>query len=191
MKIFKLIPALFLSIFSLASHAQTEIPKGFKKGNITLTNGSLLSGSIKENIRGNSSIIFITEAGGKKKSYEGTELLSAEIGGAKFLCLKGDFFRVISEGDLSFLQKSGDASGKPSYNGNEAVFSNGTEGKPGDYYIYDKRNKQLKLVSRKNFTEVTAAAFAGNAEAMDKAKTANNDLVQLKEAVEIYNSHGN
>ena len=76
-----------------------------------------------------------------------------------------------------FLQKSSDASGKPTYNGNEKVFSSGTEGKPDDYFMYDNKGKQLKLVSKKNYTEVTAAAFANDTAALDKAKSINGDFL--------------
>ena len=188
MKSLKLIPAIILVLIFSSGQAQTEAPKGFKKGTIILADNSSVSGNIKNNIRSNASVTFISETGGKKKSYNGDELISAEIEGTKYLCMKGDFFRIISNGGLSFLQKSSDASDKPTYNGNEASFSNGTEGKIDDYFIYDSRNKQLKRISKKNFNEVTAAAFAGNTAAIDKAKALNGDVAQLKEAVEIYNN---
>ena len=187
----KIITALVISIVSLVlsqANAQTEVPKGFKKGTIVLADGSSLPGFIKDNIRNNASVLFISEAGGKKKNYDGSDLNTAEIEGTKFFCIKGDFFKVLSEGELNFLQKSSDASDKPTYNGNEATFSSGTEGKPNDYFIYNTKDKQLKLVSRKNVDEVIAASFAGNTAAIDKAKTASGDLSQLKVAVEIYNN---
>lgn len=187
----KIITALVISIVSLVlsqANAQTEVPKGFKKGTIVLADGSSLPGFIKDNIRNNASVLFISEAGGKKKNYDGSDLNTAEIEGTKFFCIKGDFFKVLSEGELNFLQKSSDASDKPTYNGNEATFSSGTEGKPNDYFIYNTKDKQLKLVSSKNVDEVIAASFTGNTAAIDKAKTASGDLSQLKVAVEIYNN---
>ena len=191
MKSWKIIMAVVLSIVFLQGQSQTETPKGFKKGTLILADNSSISGNIKNNIHSNASVIFISETGGKKKNYDGSDLISAEIEGTKYLCLKGDFFRIISYGGLSYLQKSSDASGKPSYNGNEAIFINGTEGKPGDYFIYDNSNKQLKWISKKNFNEVTAAVFAGNSAAIDKAKAVNGDVSLLKEAVEIYNNPDN
>lgn len=184
----KLLFVIILSMAFLQVPAQTEAPKGFKKGTITLADGSSQSGLVKDNIRNNSSVAFIAQGEEKKKNYSGAELISAEIEGTKFLCINGDFFKVISEGELDFLQKSSDASGKPSYNGGEAVFSSGTEGKPGDYFIYETKNKQLKLISKKNLDEVIASTFAGSAAAIDKAKQVNSDMSQLKDAVEIYNS---
>jgi hypothetical protein len=191
MKILKILPALILSIAFLQLNAQTEVPKGFKKGTIVLADSSSVPGLIKDNIRSNASVIVMSEAGEKKKNYNGSELLSAEIEGIKFLCINGDFFRIISQGELNFLQKSSDASGKPTYNGNEAIFSNGTEGKPDDYFIYDNKSKELKLVSKKNFDEVVAKTFAGYTAAIDRAKTANGDVAQLKDAVDMYNNRSN
>ncbi|MEP7373015.1 MAG: hypothetical protein ABI675_06455 [Chitinophagaceae bacterium] len=191
MKNLKIVLVVVLSVYFTVTQAQTEAPKGFKKGTLTLADNSTISGNIKSNIRSSASVSFLSEEGGKKQNYDGSELISAEIDGTKFICIKGDFFRVISNGGLSFLQKASDASNKYSYNGNEAVFSSGTEGKPDDYFIYDSRNKELKRISKKNFDEVTAAAFAGNAAAIDKAKAVNGDIAQLKEAVEIYNSQAN
>lgn len=191
MKRVKILSAVILCIAFLQANAQTEIPKGYKKGTIVLADNSSQSGYIKDNIRSNASVTLVNETGGNKKSYNGSELISAEIEGAKYFCIHGDFFRVISQGELNFLQKSSDASGKVSYNGNEAIFSNGTEGKPNDYFIYNNKNKELKLVSKKNFDEVVAKTFAGNSAAIDKAKTANGDVAQLKDAVEVYNNSNN
>jgi hypothetical protein len=176
-----------VSLVLTQANAQPEVPKGFKKGALVLADGSDLAGYIKDNIKSSASVLFISETGGKKKNYNGSDLNSAEIEDSKFICVKGDFFKVLSEGELSFLQKASDASGKPTYNGNEATFSSGTEGKLNDYFIYTASSKQLKLISKKNVDEVIAASFAGYTAAIDKAKTANGDLSQLKDAVDIYN----
>lgn len=188
MKIVTTVIAVLFSFILPQLNAQPENPKGFKNAIIILADGSSLTGFVKENIRKNASITFTASGGGPKKNYDGSELLSAEIEGTKFICINGDFFRVLCEGELSFLQKSSDASGKPVYNGTEAIFSSGTIGKPNDYFIYDSRDKRLKLVSRKNIGEVAAASFAGCTAAIDMANAINGDLSQLKEAVEVFNN---
>ena len=188
MKSLKMLSVVLFSLHLLQANAQSELPKGFKKGTVVLADNTSLSGYVKDNMRSNASVGFISATGEKKKTYTGSELNSTEIDGAKYMCLNGDFFKVISEGELNFLQKASDASGKPSFNGNDAVFSNGTEGKPDDYFIYNSKSKELKLVSKKNFDEVINRTFAGNAAAIDKAKAANGDVAQLKEAVDVYNS---
>ncbi len=180
--------ALFLSLVFLQVQAQNEIPKGFKKGTLILADSSKVSGYIKDNIRNDAAVTLVAETGGKKKNYSGTELLSAELDATKYICISGDFFKILCEGDLCFLQKASDAAGKPSYNGAEAVFTSGTEGKPSDYFIYDTRSKALKLITKKNINEVASSVFAGNSKAIDKAKLVNGDLAQLKDAVEEYNN---
>jgi hypothetical protein len=189
MKIIQSIAAtLLLSFFVIQVQAQGEIPKGFKKGSIVLNDNSVLSGFVKDNMGKDASVWFVTASGDKKKNYSGAEILSAEIDGSSFICINGDFFKVICKGELCFLQKQSDASGKVSYNGPNAVFSNGTEGRPGDYFFYTAATKTLQLVSKKNLSEVTAASFNGNAAALDKAKAAADNIEILKEAVNIYNN---
>ena len=188
MNILNTVAATVLSLVFLQVNAQSEAPKGFQKGTIILADNSQLAGFVKDNIRKDASITFIQQAGEKKKNYSGSELAGAEIDGTKFICISGDFFKVLCQGELCFLQKSSDASGKPTYNGNQAIFSSGTEGKINDYFIYNGKDKQLKLVSKKNINEIAATSFAGNTAAIDKAKTVNGDLAQLKEAVEVYNN---
>ena len=168
MKIFKTLSILFLSLFLLQSQAQENLPKGFKKGSLVLADNTVLSGYIKENISKNASVILLTEDGKNKKNYDGDGLLSVTIDSTRFICIKGDFFRLLCEGDLCLLQKSSDASRKPTYNGSEAIFSNGTEGKPGDYFTYTTANKQLKLVNRKKFDAVVAESFASCAASIEK-----------------------
>ena len=92
------------------------------------------------------------------------------------------------EGELSFLQKASDASSKPVYVGSEAMFINGTQGRPGDYFIFNKSLQQLKLVNNKNVTEVTAQTFINCEAAIAKAKGTGTDISLLKDTVVIYNN---
>jgi hypothetical protein len=189
MKIASNFMALVLSLALLQANAQIKVPNGFKKGTVVLAGGNTIPGFIKDNMRIEASIVFLAEAGGKKKTYDASQLNSIEIEGVKFLCISRDFFKVLSEGDLNFLQKSSDVSGKVFYNGNEPIASVGTEGRPGDYFMYGSISKQLNLISKKNFDEVIATSFENNTAAIDKAKTVRDDLSRLKEAVDIYNKH--
>ena len=106
MKFPAFIIATLFSISFLQLQAQNEIPKSFAKGHIVLADGSSIPGYIKENMRSNASLTIIEEAGGKKRNYNGSELMGVYIDSARFLCIKGDFFKVICEGDLYFLQKA-------------------------------------------------------------------------------------
>lgn len=179
--------AFSLGLATVTVSAQTEAPKGYKKGTIIFADNSSATGYVKNNMSKDATVQFINESGGAKKNYSGSDLLSAEIDGQTYTCINGDFFKVICKGNLCFLQKQSDASGKVSYNGSNAVFSSGTEGKPGDYFFYTRSSKTLKLVSKQNIEEVAASSFNGNAAALDKAKAAGNNIEELKEAVNIYN----
>ena len=187
MKVLNTLALTVLSLVFVEADAQTDIPKGFSNGAITLGDGTRQPGLIKDNIRKDASVAFIT-TGDKKINYDGTDLLSAEIDGTKYICIKGDFFKVLCEGELSFLQKSSDASGKVTYNGTEAILSSGTDGKRNDYFIYNTNARQLKLVSKKNVEEIAATSFADCTAAIEKAKTINGDLSQFRGAVEEYNN---
>ena len=185
MKILKMLSLAALSFIFLQAGAQTEAPKGFGKGKIVLPDNTVVTGFIKDNIRKDASVIVFSD--GTEKNYNGSDIVSAEINDASFICINGDFFKVVCTGEISFLQKSSNASSKPSYNGNEVIFISGTEGKPGNYFIYDNRNQQLKLVSKKNLEAVIARTFGGYSPAVEKAKAAQGNIAQLKEAVEMYN----
>ena len=189
MKILKMFSALLLSLFVLQVTAQTEAPKGFSKGKIVLPDNTVVTGFIKDNIRKDASIVMLSD--GKEKKYHGADIASAEIDAASYVCIKGDFFKVVANGELTFLQKSSNASSKPTQVGNEVFFISGTDGKPGDYFIYENKNQQLKLVSKKNLTAVVANIFGGYSPAIAKAKAAEGDIVLLKDAVETYNNRNN
>jgi hypothetical protein len=168
--------------------AQKEIPKEFSSGSVILSDSTIVKGYIKESIRSHAAVLIMTEAGGKKKNYTGNELIAATIDSSRFLCIKGDFFRIVCDGEISFLQKSSDASGKPVYNGTEALFINGTEGRVNDYFFYDSKQQQLKLLTRKNMGEIVAGTFNNCTAAIAKARETGSDLAQLRQAVEIYNN---
>lgn len=184
MKLLKLLPAIACSLLLLQATAQ-DAPKGFTPGKITLADYSVVSGFVKDNIRKDASVTLL--ANGKEKKYNGADIAAAEVGDARYNCIKGDFFKVVCNGELTFLQKSSDASGKPTTVGNEVFFLSGTEGRPGDYFIYENKSQQLKLVSKKTLTDVVASSFNNYAPAIEKAKAAQADIAQLKDAVEVYN----
>ena len=184
MKILKQLSAVALSLLFLQTNAQ-DAPKGFSKGNIVLPDNTSIGGLIKDNIRKDASVIVWID--GKEKKYNGSDIESAEIDGTSYYCIKGDFFKVVCNGELTFLQKSSNAASKPTTIGNEVFFLSGTEGRPGDYFIYENKSKELKLVSKKNLNTVVSTSFDGYSPAIEKAKVAKEDIALLKDAVETYN----
>ncbi|GAB2807398.1 hypothetical protein [Ferruginibacter profundus] len=176
-----------IGLFVATATAQTNAPEGFTRASITLANGTVQSGFIKDNIKKSASVIFTDESGNNKKVYEGSDINGVTIAAVNFVCINGDFFKTICSGKLCFLQKASNAAGKASYNGTEAVFSNGTEGKIGDYFIY--AGKKLKLINKKTVDTFISNDLTGCTAAIEKAKTINGDISRLQEAVDIYNSY--
>ena len=186
MKILKTLSVILLSITIMQVNAQTGIPKGYAKGTIVLQDNSIVTGYIKDNLKKDASVSFINE-NNKKIKYSGNDISSVEIDGIKYAAIKGDFFKVICNGDLLFLQKASDASGTMTYNGTEAIYASGTPGKPGDYFIYTNKDQQLQLLSSKTIEAVTGSVFADYKPAIEKAKEVKGDIAQLSQAVLIYN----
>lgn len=178
--------AILSSTVFTGLQAQTDTQKGFGKGSLTLPGNSVITGYIKDNMKCDASVVLLTETGIKKR-YAGTEIVAVTIDSCRFICIKGDFFRVLCDGELNFLQKLSDASAKAAYNGNELLFMNGTEGKLNDYFFYEKSQQQLHLLTRKNLAAVVNGAFNNCIAAIDKVKESGSDIARLGQAVEIYN----
>jgi len=156
----KIIPILALYLITLQMQAQTPPPgKHFRPGHVLLSDSTSLTGYIRDYMHPNASIVFLDAATGKKRTLTGAQLLSLDIDTTHYLCLKGDFFKIIAASDLLFLQKSSDASGKPAYNGTEPILVNGTEGRLNDYFLYDPAGHSLQLVNGKTVAHVIPTAF--------------------------------
>jgi hypothetical protein len=179
--------AIILLAFMVSLQAQNTIPVGFVKADLVLDNGNSLSGYVKENIKKASAVVFVDEAGNNKKQYEGSDIKTISIDTLHFICIRGDFFKVLCAGKLNYLQKASNSSAKPTYNGTEAIFANGTEGKIGDYFIYS--DQQLKLLSRNNMDSFISKDLAGCSEAMQQAKASNGNLAKISVAVATFNNY--
>jgi hypothetical protein len=182
---------LFLTLIIFANlgnaNAQTKIPEGYKKTSLQLFNGTSLNGYSKDNIKKSASVVFIENETTKKIIYDGSQINTIKIDEEDFLCVSGDFFKIISTGKLMYVQKQSNASDKMSYNGTEAIFNSGTEGKIGDYFIYT--HNKLKLINKKSIASFIETDLAGNIAAIEKAKTIDGDFLKLKEAINIYNNN--
>ena len=181
----KKIIVLAATFFALL-HTQAQAPEGFSKGSVTLADGTAITGYVKDNIKKGAAITFVSDKGGEKKLYNSTEINAVTIDAASFISVKGDFFKVICNGKMNFLQKASNAAGKTIYNGSEAIVLPGTEGKIGDYFSYS--NNQLTLINKKTVDTFIADQLSTCTAAVEKAKTINGDIAALAEAVIIYNT---
>ena len=180
--------AMFLTVICMAAMANktnAQAPEGFVQGSVTLSNGSVITGYVKEAIKKNAAISF-ADAKGNKQQYDGSQINGAMVDTVNYLCIRGDFFKIICTGKICFLQKASNASGKASFNGTEAVFASGTEGKIGDYFAYS--NNQLTHLTKKTVNSFITGQLSTNVAAVEKAKAANRDIALLAEAVTVYNN---
>lgn len=178
--------SLIASFLLLQAAAQTT-PNGFKKGNIVLADGTVQTGLIKENL-GDASVQFINEGSQGKKKYASTAINSFQADGVQYSVIKNDFFKVITDGGLCFLQKASNVSGKLAYFGTEAVVLTGTAGETGDYFFYNKTTSDLQQVNAANVNQVTQTVFAGHPDALQKAQSVQNDIPKLSAAVDSFNA---
>ena len=65
---------LAILIFSLNANAQQSIPKGYKKGNIVLSNGTTITGYIKDNTSQDAAVSLLDESTWKKTKYSNQKL---------------------------------------------------------------------------------------------------------------------
>ncbi len=184
LKTFSIVVAL-TTLFATTVTAQT--PEGYTAGTITLSNGSTLNGYIKENFKKSACVSFTENTTAKKKKYEGWVLSGANINGREYICIKGDFFSVLTGGELYFLQKATNAEGKISYNGSDPTYINAIEGKAGSYYLYNSKTLAISIVDKSSYDQVVASALGTYQPAVQKANETKEDVAALKTAVELYN----
>lgn len=177
---------IFAAALFALSNTQAQSPEGFTKGSVTLADGSTITGFVQDNIKKGAAVTFVDGNGGDKKLYNSTEINAVLIDATHYVSLKGDLFKVICSGKMSFLQKASNAAGKTIYNGSEAIIIPGTEGKIGDHFSYT--NSQLTLINKKTVDTFIAEQLSACIPAAEKARTINGDIAALAEAVTIYNS---
>lgn len=133
----------------LNAFAQPAIPEGFVAGKIVLSNGTEISGYLKDNMRKKSSIVFFNPSNNKKEILDANNLNEVVLNDSKFLCLYGDFFKVLTPGEHSILVKSSNTAGKPYYNGVETIITKGTDGQIDDQFEYAANTNELKPIHKK------------------------------------------
>jgi len=187
MKIKAIFSAMLLCFFIASVIAQKPIPAGYTKATINLANGTVVQGYVKENLKKKSVVDYIDNAGNNKKRYDGGDINSLSSADGNFICINGDFFKIICAGKLNFLQKSTNSSNKIFYNGTEPMLNNGTDGRMGDHFIY--ANNELRLLNRKNVETFINTQLNGYANAIQKTSALNGDVAKLESAVVSYNIH--
>lgn len=146
------LPLLLLTLS--VAHAQSgAVPDGFKKGTLTLENGSAVSGHIKATGLKSGKIVFIS-ADNKRSAYEVSGIKECTIDGNRYVTYKNDLFLQIVQGEkLSLYQKQSASGGKINYNGAEPVLMPASEGSIGDYFLSGDGGVTMQLTGKKKLAD--------------------------------------
>ena len=167
-------------------NAGAQVPEGYVKASVIMADQTILQGFLQDNLKKKASVTFINEKGERKKVFYGTDVNGIIIDSVEYTAIKGDFFRILCRGKMSFLQKASHAAGKMIYNGSEAFAIPGTNGKIGDYFLY--KDNQLTLINKNSLEGLVATQFSGSDAATEKAKAINGNIPALADAVVLYNN---
>jgi hypothetical protein len=187
MKPLTIVPVLLFMLVAADSFAQPHLPKGYQKGTIQLLDNSTKEVYVKPALQKDATLPVLQPDNGNKRIYKATELLALTMDSAKYLSINGDFYKVLTAGELYFVQKSSNASAQPVYNGTELVAINTSLGNVNDYFIYDPAKKDLIRVTKNNFKEILQGTFSNFSPGMALAKEGVNNPGLLIQAVEWYN----
>jgi len=171
--------ALYLQVSAVnAQPSPTSSTDEFISGQIVLPDNSIVSGSLKENIRKKGEVIVLN--GEKKTKYKAGDISSVNIGNARFLIYNYTFYEVISEGrNITLLRKANEPSGVQ-YNGSDAIVIS-SEGDIDDLFIRKTGDASLQLLTKKNLKEVLGKICSTCVAAIDNSKF---DAESVKKAVE-------
>jgi hypothetical protein len=174
----------FIYLSFSVNNVVAQTPASYVQGNITLSNGTKQEGFIKNNLAQKGTIQFIAVGNTKKTTYDGTELSSVNFDNNTYQCISGDFFKIICTGKICFLQKASKTSSKILYSGSTPIGVAGTNGKLGDYYIYNNNN--LQLLTKKNVQSILIETCKDCTNPLPQVNT--NDLLSVGAIVTAYNN---
>ena len=177
-------------LFSLALVAQPSsntIPEGFIKGSLVTSDNIQQEGFIKNNLRKNGEIIFIS-ADGKKKKYNAAGVSILAIETTHYITIGNAFYKVVTDGSkLRLLRKASQSSGIQ-YNGSEPILVNAGEGVYDDYFLQTIATGKLQLVRKNDFQKVFAATCADCITLTEELKSNKISFTDIELAVVTYNT---
>jgi hypothetical protein len=139
---------LLLQANAYAQPAPSTAPDGQANGQITLADNTVVSGSIKDNIRKKGEVILVTD--GKKTRYKAGEVSRVQIGNTNFITSNYTFYEVVYKGKtMELLRKASEPQGLQ-YNGADAAVIS-SEGDIDDLFV--RKNGGLVLLTKKNIKD--------------------------------------
>lgn len=191
MKSFKLTALLMLALsLSLAAQSTfSSIPEGFTKGSLVTPDNVLHEGLIKNNLKRNGEVIFMS-VDGKKSKFDASSVSIVTIDTIQYLAIQNAFYKVVKDGSkLRLLRKASQTSGIQ-YNGSEPIMVNTSEGQYDDYFIQTVSTRKLQLVRKKDFQKIFAASCADCPILTEELKSNKISFTEIEQAVVAYNSCG-
>ena len=183
--------AIYLLTCFLSLNAQpsaiSKIPDDFTQGTLLMPDNSVAEGHIKNNLKKNGEIIFLSHDGRKTK-FTASQLSGFSTGDIQYLAIDNTFYRLVTDGSkIKLLRK---ASNPPviQYNGSEPILVSSVEGSYDDYFIQTVSTKKLQLVRRKDFTKVFLAVCSDCATISENVKTNKLGFAEIEQVVAAYNT---
>ena len=177
----KLLSLAVLTLLLQISNAQPapeKDPEGYVSGQISLSDNSTVTGTVKDNIRKKGEVTVISN--GKKTKYKAADISSLQIGSSTYITHNYTFYEVLWQGtNITLLRKANEPAGVQ-YNGTEPVVIS-SEGNVDDYFVKKGTGASLELITQKNVKEVLGKFCSKCAVAIDATKF---DITAVKKAVE-------
>ena len=186
--------AILAILFATATlHAQSTnggtVPEGFTAGSVVTTDNASLSGYVKNNLKKNGEIIFIS-ADGKKNKYNASQLAGLVVDNTNYIVVSNAFYKVVADGSkIKLLRKASTASGIQ-YNGSEAIAVSSGEGAYDDYFIQTVATGKMQLVRKKDFVKVFEIICADCSSLTENIKNNKMGFNEIEQAVALYNNCG-
>ncbi|MBC7827338.1 MAG: hypothetical protein H7122_06310 [Chitinophagaceae bacterium] len=183
--------AIFLLSGFLTMNAQSSngnsIPEGFNAGSIVMPDNTTLTGYVRNNMKKNGEVIFLSPDG-KKIKYTATQVSSISIDNNHYIVANNAFYKVVTDGaKIKLLRKASNASGIQ-YNGSEPIVLDAGEGSYDDYFIQTVSTKKLQLVRKKDFQKVFTSACSDCTTLTDDLKANKLGFAEIEQAVALYNA---
>ena len=175
----------FLTINAQPSSA--AIPDGFGSGSIFMADNTTLQGYIKNNLKKNGEIIFLS-SDGKKIKYTASQVSGLTLDTEHYIVVNNTFYKVIQDGTKMKLLRKASNSSAIQYNGSEPVVGNADEGSYDDYFIQPASTKKLQLVRKKDFNKIFISSCSDCSSLTDDLKSNKLGFAEIEQAVTLYNS---
>jgi hypothetical protein len=162
-------------------------PAEFIAGSIITADKATSLGHIKNNMKKNGEVIFIS-SDGKKTRYTAAQLSGVTVNSENYIVANDAFYKVVTDGPKIRLLRKASNSSKIAYNGSEPVAVSAGEGAYNDYFIQTVTNKKLQWVRKKDFQMILTSICTDCIPLTDDLKANKISFAEIEQAVSLYNT---